>query len=155
MLAKSILICIVYLAAVVIAQNRKCIVQDNCEKCLLIDSACAWCTDRNYNLKKPRCMTIEELNLAGCKSVYQNNYVGLEILENNELRDYSFANGGGKFSSNSSSSSFSASASSASSNINNQKQGGGQDGQEAVASVIQIQPQRLKLSVAKGKSKVI
>lgn len=173
MLAKSatFFISAVFLFSVVIvdAQNRKCILQDNCEKCLLIDPACAWCTDRNYNLKKPRCMTESELQVAGCESVYQNKYVALEILENKALMDYSSSaisgsitggssaskstlNSGSSSKTESSSSSAgggsksSSSQSGSSSNSAGSKSSSGQE-----ANVIQIQPQRLKLSIAKGK----
>lgn len=143
----------------VTAQNRKCILQDNCEKCLLIDSACAWCTDRSYNLKKPRCMTPEELVAAGCESVYQNNYVALEVLENKALMDYSGSGGGGSSSfssssngtSSSSSSSNGSDSSSSSSSSGSASSSSSKKGTTGEANVIQIQPQRLKLSIAKGK----
>lgn len=175
------------LVTAVVAQNRKCILQDNCEKCLLIDPACAWCTDRNYNLKKPRCMTPEELVVAGCGSVYQNKYVGLEILENQALMDYSYEKaGGGSSSSRNSSSTSSQSSSSGTlestsgSSVSSSSGGSGASGSASGGSgsgsgvltgssagstsssssssgssehvdVIQIQPQRIKLSIAKGK----
>lgn len=185
----STLVLIVLVTAVV-AQNRKCILQDNCEKCLLIDPACAWCTDRNYNLKKPRCMTPEELVVAGCGSVYQNKYVGLEILENQALMDYSYEKaGGGSSGSRNSSSTLTSSQSSSSgasestsggsvstssggSAASGSASGGSGSGSDVLtgsgagstsssssssgsssskhADVIQIQPQRIKLSIAKG-----
>lgn len=145
------------------AQNRKCILQDNCEKCLLIDPACAWCTDRNYNLKKPRCMTEPELLAAGCESVYQNKYVALEILENKALMDYSSSaisgsTSGGSSASKSKSSKTESSSSSAgggskySSSQSSSSSGsaGSKSSSGKEANVIQIQPQRLKLSIAKG-----
>lgn len=110
---KLVIICAVFLISVSVAQNRKCILQDNCEKCLLADPACAWCTDKNYNLKKPRCMTPDELVAASCESVYQNKYEALEILENRQNQDFSKNN-------------------------------------VHVQDAIQVQPQRVKLSMAIG-----
>lgn len=154
-------VCIVVLVVSrVDGQSRKCILQDDCEKCLLIDPACAWCTDRNYNLKKPRCMTEEELLAAGCESVYQNKYVGLEIIENKALMDYSVTSSGsfrGSAANSTSSGSFSSRTETSGSSSGGASRTGATEGGsdpevvQVEANVIQIQPQRLKLSIAKGK----
>lgn len=148
----SILLGLLLLAVLAAAQNRKCILQDDCEKCLLADPACAWCTDRNYNLKKPRCMTPDELIAASCDAqfVYQNNYVALEILENKDLRDYSITKGDGSSSGKTSSSTSGTSSSSGSSSSSSSSSSSGGNGLHSDAQVVQIQPQRVKLSIAKG-----
>lgn len=120
MFRKSLLILALSAVVVVLVhgQNRRCILQDTCEKCLTADPSCAWCTDRNYNMKKPRCMTPDELLSANCGQGqwFQRKVESISVLENKESRDYSSTNSG---------------------------------------DAIQIQPQKLRMTLAKGVARQI
>lgn len=53
--------------------QRHCMTHESCGKCLATElhSICGWCTDPGYDMRRPRCLSLADLNSTACKSVYQ------------------------------------------------------------------------------------
>lgn len=46
---------------------------ETCGKCLVaeLQNICGWCTDPKYDMRRPRCLSLADLNSTGCGSVYR------------------------------------------------------------------------------------
>ncbi|XP_053673915.1 integrin beta-nu [Anopheles nili] len=77
-----------------IAQS-KCFFQKNCLECLDADKDCAWCTDELYEMRKSRCMPMQDLLESNCnasKIETNDNFSFLEITKNDVQRDFDSQN---------------------------------------------------------------
>lgn len=71
-----------------IAQAQQCVTHETCGKCLSADLSCSWCTDPNYDMRKPRCLTIPNLIAANCTKYFENKPPIMNLVENKENHDF-------------------------------------------------------------------
>ncbi|GAB0094468.1 Integrin beta [Sergentomyia squamirostris] len=67
-----------------------CVSQSDCGGCLHADMSCSWCTDRNYDMRKVRCMTKSDLINSGCREnfILSNEGHKIEYLKNEPPSDF-------------------------------------------------------------------
>lgn len=70
--------------------SRYCVNQDSCDKCLNQHAKCAWCSDRQYDMRRARCMTETDLLEANCRKefIQINKHNPMRITKDDDLRDF-------------------------------------------------------------------
>uniref|UniRef100_A0A1L8DLQ6 Integrin beta n=2 Tax=Nyssomyia neivai TaxID=330878 RepID=A0A1L8DLQ6_9DIPT len=71
-----------------------CVAQNDCGSCLHADISCSWCTDRNYDMRKVRCMIRSDLIASGCsnESILSNVKHTPKYIKNDDHVDFTKSN---------------------------------------------------------------
>ncbi|XP_059617120.1 integrin beta-nu [Phlebotomus argentipes] len=82
------------LCASCLAGSSICITHSDCGGCLHADMSCSWCTDRNYDMRKVRCMTKADLIASGCRAdfILSNVKHKVEYVRNENPVDFTKSN---------------------------------------------------------------
>lgn len=72
------------------ANSKYCVNQDTCDKCLNQHIKCAWCSDRQYDMRRARCMTESDLLGGNCRRefIQINKQNPMNVTKDDDLRDF-------------------------------------------------------------------
>uniref|UniRef100_A0A7G3AML4 Integrin beta n=1 Tax=Lutzomyia longipalpis TaxID=7200 RepID=A0A7G3AML4_LUTLO len=71
-----------------------CVSQNDCNGCLYADVSCSWCRDRNYDMRKVRCMIKSDLIASGCREefILSNGENEVNYIKNDDHVDFTKSN---------------------------------------------------------------